>query len=110
MARKYTVGIDFGAEAGRAVLVDVSTGDELATAVYPYSNGLIDEHLPPPDDDVGLEPDWALQDPEDYLRTFQVTVPAVISQSGVDPSDVVGVGIAFTAGPMLPTTGAGTPP
>ena len=106
---KVAIGIDFGTESGRAVLVDVSTGDELATAVYPYSNGVIDEHLPPPDDDVALEPDWALQDPEDYLRTFQVAVPAVISQSGVDPSDVVGIGIDFTACTMLPTTTDGTP-
>ncbi|MGZ8585573.1 MAG: ribulokinase [Actinomycetota bacterium] len=109
MATKYTVGVDFGTESGRAVLVDVATGEELATAVYPYSNGVIDRHLPPPDDDVLLEPDWALQDPEDYLRTFQVTVPSVLERSGVDPSDVVGIGVDFTACTMLPTTADGTP-
>ncbi|MGZ8624088.1 MAG: ribulokinase [Actinomycetota bacterium] len=109
MATKYTVGVDFGTESGRAVLVDVATGEELATAVYPYANGVIDRHLPPPDDDVLLEPDWALQDPEDYLRTFQVTVPSVLERSGVDPSDVVGIGVDFTACTMLPTTADGTP-
>jgi L-ribulokinase len=109
MATKYAVGIDFGTESGRAVLVDVADGAELATAVYQYSNGVIDRHLPVPDDDVRLEPDWALQDPEDYIRTFQATVPAVLAQSGVDPADVVGVGIDFTACTMLPTTVDGTP-
>lgn len=109
MATKYTVGIDFGTESGRAVLVEVATGAELATAVYEYENGVFDEHLPGPDDDVRLEPDWALQDPEDYIRTLQVTVPSVLSQSGVDPADVVGVGIDFTACTMLPTTADGTP-
>lgn len=109
MATKYTVGIDFGTESGRAVLVDVSNGTELGTAVYEYERGVIDDHLPPPDDDVRLEPDWALQDPEDYLRTFQVTIPAVLSRSGVDPSAVVGIGIDFTACTMLPTTADGTP-
>ncbi|MBK5250749.1 MAG: ribulokinase, partial [Actinomycetales bacterium] len=104
MASTCTVGIDFGTESGRAVLVDVATGNELATAVYAYENGVIDERLPAPDDDVHLGPDWALQDPEDYLRTFQVAVPSVLAQSGVDPSDVIGIGIDFTACTMLPTT------
>jgi L-ribulokinase len=109
MAGKYSVGIDFGTESGRAVLVEAATGAELATAVFRYENGVIDEHLPAPDDDVRLEPDWALQDPDDYIRTFQVTVPSVLSQSGVDPSEVVGIGIDFTACTMLPTTTDGTP-
>jgi L-ribulokinase len=106
---KYTVGIDFGTESGRAVLVRVADGRELATAIYRYANGVIDERLPAPDDDVRLEPDWALQDPADYLRTIQQTVPALLAQTGVDPADVVGVGIDFTACTMLPATSDGTP-
>jgi len=105
----YTIGIDFGTESGRAVLVDVADGTELATAVYPYRHGVIDERLPEPNDDVELEPEWALQDPEDYLRTFQQTVPALLAETGVDPSDVIGVGIDFTSCTMLPTTADGTP-
>jgi L-ribulokinase len=105
----YAVGIDFGTESGRAVLVDVATGDELATAVYAYEHGVIDDRLPAPDDDVRLEPDWALQDPQDYLRTFRVAVPSVLERSGVDPASVIGVGIDFTACTMLPTLSDGTP-
>ena len=66
---KYAIGVDFGTESGRAVLVDIATGREMGTAVYPYSNGVIDEQLP--DGGPRLEPDWALQDPQDYIRTFQ---------------------------------------
>ena len=109
MGTTYAIGIDFGTESGRAVLVEVSTGRELATDVYPYRNGVIDERLPAPDDDVRLEPDWALQDPLDYLRTLQQAVPAVVRQAGVDAADVVGVGIDFTACTMLPTTADGEP-
>jgi L-ribulokinase len=105
----YSVGVDFGTESGRAVLVDVASGAELATAVYEYENGVIDHYLPAPHDDVRLAPDWALQDPQDYIRTFQVTIPTVLAQSGVDAADVVGIGIDFTACTMLPTTAEGAP-
>jgi L-ribulokinase len=107
MAR-YAVGVDFGTESGRAVLVDLSNGHELGTVVHRYVNGVIDEHLPSPDDDVRLPPDWALQDPNDYIDTFRA-IPRLLAESGVDPADVIGVGIDFTACTMLPTTADGTP-
>lgn len=105
--RKYALGIDFGTESGRAVLVDVSNGKELATAVYGYQHGVIDERLP--GTSLRLDPDWALQDPEDYIRTFKTTVPAVLKTSGVDPADVIGIGVDFTACTMLPVKADGTP-
>jgi len=105
--RKYAVGVDFGTESGRAVLVDVATGKEIATAVYPYSHGVIDEFLP--GSRIRLEPDWALQDPDDYIRTFKKTIPAVLQESGVDPADVIGIGIDFTACTMMPVKRDGTP-
>jgi L-ribulokinase len=106
---KYAIGLDFGTESGRAVLVDVSNGNELATAVYTYQNGVIDEKLPIPGKTICLDPDWALQDPEDYLRTFKHTIPAVIKQAGVSVDDVIGIGIDFTACTMMPVKVDGTP-
>ena len=107
--RKYAIGVDFGTESGRAVLVDVADGREVATAVYPYANAVIDERLPLDGEKVILEPDWALQDPEDYIRTFQNAIPGVMKQSGVGAADVIGIGIDFTACTMLPTTKDGMP-
>jgi L-ribulokinase len=106
---KYSIGVDFGTESGRAVLVDVANGNEIATAVYPYSHGVIDEKLPIPDQEISLEADWALQDPQDYLRTFQNAIPQVLKQSKVSPEDVIGIGIDFTACTMLPVKRDGTP-
>ncbi len=105
----YVVGVDFGTESGRAVVIDVADGQELGSSIYPYSNGVIDETLPAPDDDVRLAPEWALQDPDDYLRTFQQAVPAAIAEAGIDPGDVIGVGTDFTACTVLPTKADGTP-
>src|SRR5439155_20446622 len=107
--RRYVVGVDFGTESGRAVLVDCADGNELATAVYAYANGVLDARLPEPHERVRLESEWALQDPEDYLRTLQKTIPSVLAQAGVEAQDVIGIGIDFTSCTMLPTTGDGTP-
>jgi len=103
----YTIGIDFGTESGRAVLVDISNGEIIATAVHPYANGVIDEVLP--GTEIRLPPDWALQDPNDYLEVVKRTIPAILRESGVAPENVIGVGIDFTACTMLPTTADGTP-
>ena len=105
----YVIGVDFGTESGRAVVIDAADGHELGSSVYAYSNGVIDETLPAPDDDVRLAPEWALQDPEDYLRTLQRAIPAAIEVAGVDAADVIGVGIDFTACTMMPTRTDGTP-
>jgi len=99
--------MQFGTLSGRAVIVDVANGKELATSVHEYGNGVIDEFLP--GIDVRLKPDWALQDPQDYIEVFKHTIPAVIKQSGVDPADIIGLGIDFTACTMLPTKADGTP-
>jgi L-ribulokinase len=103
----YTVGIDYGTESGRALLVDVSSGREIASAIHPYANGVIDEHLP--GDSRPLPPDWALQDPNDYLEVIKNTVPAVLKASGIKANDVIGVAIDFTACTMLPTRRDGIP-
>ena len=106
---RYTIGVDFGTESGRAVLVDVADGREVGIEVEPYRNGVIDARLPAPDGDVVLGPDWALQDPDDYLEVFRGAVRRLVAGSGVDPAQVIGIGIDFTACTMLPTTSDGTP-
>jgi L-ribulokinase len=105
--KRYTIGVDYGTESGRAVLVDVATGEEIATAVYAYADGVIDEHLPGSDE--SLLPDFALQNPQDYIAVLKETVPVVLRESGVDAEDVIGIATDFTACTMLPIDEAGTP-
>jgi L-ribulokinase len=105
----YTIGIDFGTESGRAILVDVMTGEEVATAVHDYAQGVIDQFLPAPDDDVRLGADWALQDPGDYIDVIRTAVPEVVRRAGVSSDEVIGIGIDFTSCTMLPTTRDGVP-
>lgn len=103
----YTIGIDFGTLSGRALLVDARSGAEIATAVFDYPHGVIDKTLPA--NGRPLPPEWALQHPQDYLDVFAHTVPAVIKAGGIDPAEIVGIGIDFTASSPLPTKADGTP-
>ena len=104
---KYAIGLDYGTESGRAVLVDVTDGREVATAVHPYGDGVIDEALP--GTEIELPHDFALQNPADYIEVLRVTIPAVLQEAGVDAEDVIGLGTDFTACTMLPIDEAGTP-
>ncbi|MNO25536.1 Ribulokinase [compost metagenome] len=107
MGTKYTIGVDYGTQSGRAVLVDLSDGREVADHVTPYPHHVIDEHLP--GSGVKLEHDWALQHPDDYLEVLRQSVPAVIAEAGINPADVIGIGIDFTACTMLPIDEQGEP-
>jgi len=104
---KYTIGLDFGTLDGRAVLVDVKTGEETATAVYSYPDGVIDEVLP--DNKTRLGPDWALQNPADYLGVLKYAIPEVLKKSSVSPKDIIGIGVDFTSCTILPIDKQGTP-
>ncbi|MBZ9686039.1 ribulokinase [Clostridium estertheticum] len=99
-SKKYSIGLDYGTQSGRAVLVEIKSGDEIATAIMAYSHGVIDEYLP--GTDIKLQLDWALQDPDDYLEVLYNTVPRLLEVSKVRVEDIIGIGIDFTACTMMP--------
>lgn len=107
MSKKYTIGVDYGTQTGRAVLVEVATGVEIATAVKAYPHGVMDEYLP--DGKTKLPLDFALQHPQDYLDVLSETIPAILKSANVTAQEVIGLGIDFTACTMLPTLKDGTP-
>jgi L-ribulokinase len=103
---KFVVGIDYGTESGRAVVVRVRDGEELGAAIVPYPDGVIDERLP---GGPKLEPDWALQNPRDYLLVVEKAVPRALKAAKVRVEDVIGIGTDFTASSPLPAKRDGTP-
>jgi len=106
-SEKYVVGVDFGTLSGRALLVRVSDGAEIASAVHEYKHAVLEDLLPK--SGKKLPPDWALQVPSDYVDVLKITVPAVLTSSGIDPHDVIGIATDFTACTVLPVTEDGTP-
>lgn len=103
---KYTIGVDYGTLSGRAVIVNVLTGEEVASAVYEYPHGVMDKALP---DGTPLGHDWALQHPQDYLDVLEHTISEVLKISAISSNDVIGVGTDFTACTILPVKADGTP-
>ena len=103
---KYAIGMDFGTLSGRALVVEVGTGRELASAEWPYTHAVMDDQLW---DGQKLPPDWALQYPRDYIEAMEKTIPQSIRESGIDVKDVIGIGIDFTACTILPVKKDGTP-
>ncbi|MEY9092647.1 ribulokinase [Paenibacillus sp. RC84] len=107
MSKTYAIGIDYGTGSGRAVLVDLADGREIAEHVTVYPHGVMCRKLP--HSGVRLEPDWALQHPGDYMAVLTASVPGVIRASGVSPERVVGIGVDFTACTILPVDDSGVP-
>ncbi len=105
--RDCVIGIDFGTLSGRAVVVRAADGAELGSAVHAYPHGVIDTVLPATGAPLG--PQWALQDPEDYLEVLREAVPAALRAAGVAPGDVAGIATDFTASTPMPVLADGTP-
>ncbi|HTU85557.1 MAG TPA: ribulokinase [Solirubrobacteraceae bacterium] len=103
----YAIGVDFGTESGRAALVDLSSGDVLATSVVRYPSAVIDETLPSSGE--RLPDDYALQDPDDWVKVIEEGLPEVLAKADVPAEEVVGLGIDFTSCTVLPVTQDGVP-
>lgn len=107
MAKKYTIGLDYGTNSCRALLVDVKNGDELAAAVFNYPHGEAGILLDPRD------PNLARQHPQDYIDGIEATVKEVLKKAasvpGFSPANVIGFGVDTTGSTPIPVDEAGTP-
>jgi len=103
---QYTIGVDFGTLAVRALLVDVKDGSELASSAFEYPHAVMSDALP---DGTPLKPDWALQHPQDYVDGLSCVVPMVLEKAGISAEEVIGLGIDFTSSTSLPVDKEGRP-
>lgn len=111
---RFVVGIDFGTLSGRAVVVRVSDGQEIASAEHSYSHAVMEvEFTAGTPLEKGefrqLPPDWALQVPSDYVDVLKSAVPNALSRAGIHAHQVIGIATDFTACTMIPTLADGTP-
>jgi L-ribulokinase len=104
---QYAIGLDYGTSSVRALLVDVQTGEELASSVFPYPHGkagiLTDVR----------DPDVARQHPQDYLDGAESVIQGVLSSASARPdfapAQVVGIGVDTTGSTPIPVDAEGVP-
>jgi len=104
--KKYAIGLDYGTLSVRALMVDIETGEEIAVSVFEYPHGVMETELPTGE---RLPSGFALQHPQDYIDGLHYVMHGIMEQSKVNPADVVGIGIDFTAATVLATKADGTP-
>jgi L-ribulokinase len=105
VATAYAIGVDFGTASARTLLLDLSSGEELAVAELAYAHGAIDSVLPSTGE--RLPHDWALHDPDDYTAVLDQGITAVLAQVPGAGARVVGIGIDVTCCTVLPVTADG---
>jgi len=107
MPSKYTIGLDFGTNSVRSLIVDVQNGEEIATSVWNYQQGeegvIIDSR----------DPHLARQHPEDYVDGIKACVKQSIkeasSHGNFSAENVIGIGVDTTGSTPLPVDKAGKP-
>lgn len=106
--KKYAIGLDFGTNSCRSLIVDLSDGTELASYVFPYPSGKDGILLDP------KEPNLARQNPQDYLDGIKETITNAISKakkenSEFNPENIIGIGIDTTGSSPMPVNSEGKP-
>ena len=107
MSTRYTVGLDYGTNSVRALIVDVTDGREIATAIWGYGHGHAGVIL-------GSDPNLARQHPADYLKGAEVTIRealAIAAKTVADfkPAQVLGIGVDTTGSTPMPVDAQGVP-
>ena len=105
---RYAIGLDYGTNSCRSLLIDVDSGEELGSVVFPYPSGKLGILT------NAADPNVARQNPQDYLDGLIAIVTGALAQAaearpGFDPAEVIGLGIDTTGGTVIPVAGNGTP-
>ena len=107
MSRTYTLGLDYGTNSVRALVVDTADGREVATAVWNYEHG-----------DAGVilsrDPNLARQHPADYVKGAEAAILGALGAAhkrvrGFKAEQVAGIGVDTTGSTPLPVDGRGQP-
>jgi L-ribulokinase len=107
MSAQYTIGLDYGTNSVRALIVNVATGAEVAAAVWTYSHGTQGVIL-------ARDPNLARQHPADYVNGAEITIKQALatakkSVKGFSPAQVIGIGVDTTGSTPLPVDKEGQP-
>src|SRR5512136_921729 len=103
----YTIGLDYGTNSVRTVIVNTGNGREVATAVWNYEHGTQGVIL-------SRDPNLARQHPADYVRGAEATIKKALAMAkrsvrGFKPEQVIGIGVDTTGSTPIPVEVSGRP-
>ena len=104
----YALGLDYGTNSVRAVIVALGDGREVGSCVGDYPSGEAGILLDPSD------PNLARQNPQDYLDGLVEVVHGAIEKARTadgrfDPRNIIGIGVDTTGSTPIPVTAEGLP-
>ncbi len=107
MKKHYTIGLDYGTNSVRALVVDVANGAEIGTAVWQYEHG--DHGVI-----LGRDPNLARQHPADYVKGAGQTIRKALAAArkrvpSFSAAQVIGIGVDTTGSTPLPVDASGRP-
>jgi L-ribulokinase len=107
MPTKYTIGLDYGTNSVRALIVNVANGAEIASAVWNYAHGTAGVIL-------SHDPNLARQHPAEYVNGAEITIKAALasakkSVNGFNANQIIGIGVDTTGSTPLPVDANGQP-
>lgn len=106
--KRYALGLDYGTNSVRALVVDIATGEEVGTSVYNYKGG-VDGVITDPRD-----PNLARQDPQDYIDGLEAASRGAIEEAkkntaDFSPDKIIGIGVDTTGSTPMPVDANGQP-
>ncbi|MBA4276325.1 ribulokinase [Flavobacterium sp.] len=100
--KNYVIGLDYGSDSVRAVLIDTENGHELASDVCHYKRWKNNEFC-----DASINK--FRQHPLDHIEGLETTIKTVVASSNVAPIQIKGICIDTTGSSPVPVTEDGTP-
>lgn len=100
--KNYVIGLDYGSDSVRAVLLDAENGEELASSVHWYARWVAGKYCQPSINQFR-------QHPLDHIEGLENTIKGVIEQSDIDPATIKGICVDTTGSSPIPVTADGTP-
>lgn len=102
MNRKLCIGVDFGTDSVRSVLVDPENGDEIASSVFNYprwNKGLY----------CNAAENQFRQHPLDYIEGLEFTIKAILEPDPNTSQEVIAISIDTTGSTPVAVNKEGTP-
>lgn len=102
-SKTYSLGLDFGSDSVRALLVDTATGEELATSVHYYQRWKAGKFC-------NASTNQFRQHPLDYIEGIETTIKQIVQEVGSEVSqNIIGIGVDTTGSTPVPVNEQGMP-